>query len=355
MSAGRRFGMAAAALAAVSCAAASAGGPPSAASPAGGPPSAASPAGGAGGTAAAGATGGGATRGGATASRAAVDATAGAAIAAEGTAVAATAVEATAVEATAVEATAVEATERWCAPEFEALAGEVCAFVPPRESDGPRTLVIFLHGLVVPGSGWQWNQQRAAARAAGAHGFAVLMPRAVRGRGPKAMGDVWGWPGGASADVEAAIVAAWQAARAELEARDGRPFERVWVFGYSSGAYYASSLALRGRLAGGGPLRVDGFAAFAGGGGASPAIEAAARRARARTPLFVAWGERDRSHRDPMRLAAMLRRVGWPAKGEASPKAGHAMTDAQAAAAVRFLAGSRAPRRGPEGGGERRR
>jgi dienelactone hydrolase len=237
-----------------------------------------------------------------------------------------------------------EPAERWCAPEFETLAGEICAFVPPREMAGPRTLVIFLHGIVAYGSGWQLNQQRAAARGAQAQGFTVLMPRGLRGPGPKSMGrpDVWAWPGGASAEVEAEVVAGWQRARAELEGRDGRPFERVWVFGFSSGAYYAASLALRGRLAGPGAPRVDGFAAFAGGGGASKSVEVTARRAKVRPPLFIGWGGRDRARNDPTKLAAMLRRLGWPSKGEESPKAGHAMTDGQVASAVRFL-GSRRP------------
>ncbi|HEU4405278.1 MAG TPA: hypothetical protein VFS43_08320 [Polyangiaceae bacterium] len=239
-------------------------------------------------------------------------------------------------------AAAGEAGERWCAPELEALAGgEVCAFVPTHEMAGPRTLVIFLHGVIAPDTTWQWGQQRAAARGAQAQGFTVLMPRGRRGPGPKGMRDAWAWPGGAPPEVEAEIFAAWQKARAELEGREGRAFERVWVFGFSSGAYYAASLALRGRLAGPGALHVDGFAAFAGGGGRSGAIEAIARRARARTPIFIGWGGKDKSRDDPRKLAALLRRVGWPAKGELSPKAGHAMTDAQVASAVRFLGAPR--------------
>ncbi|HEU4533031.1 MAG TPA: hypothetical protein VFS00_02900 [Polyangiaceae bacterium] len=231
------------------------------------------------------------------------------------------------------------AAERWCAPELQTLAGEICVFVPSREMAGPRTLVIFLHGIVEPGSAWQWSQQRAASRAAQAQGFAVLMPRGLRGPGPKGVGrhNVWAWPGSPSAETEAELIASWQRARAELEARDGRPFERVWVFGFSSGAYYAASLALRGRLAGPDAPRADGFAAFAGGGGASKAVETSARRTKERAPIFVGWGGKDPSRNDPSKLAAMLRRLGWPAKGEASPKAGHEMTDGQVANAVRFL------------------
>jgi pimeloyl-ACP methyl ester carboxylesterase len=234
-----------------------------------------------------------------------------------------------------------EANERWCAPEFEALSGEVCVFAPSREMTGPRTLVVFLHGVVAPGTTWQWGQQRAAARAAKAHGFTVLMPRGQRGKGPKGMSDAWAWPGAASPEIEAEVLAIWQKARAEIEGRDGRRFERVWVFGFSSGAYYATSLALRGRLAGAAQPHIDGFAAFAGGGGKSSAIEQIARRAKVRTPLFVGWGGKDRSRDDPMKLAALLRKVGWPSKGELSPKAGHAMTDAQVTSAVRFLGAQR--------------
>jgi predicted esterase len=208
----------------------------------------------------------------------------------------------------------------------------VCAFTPAKESPGPRTLVIFLHGVIQPDSGWQWAQQRGAARAGSRHGFAVLMPRGRRGIGPKTMEDWWTWPTAVAAQKgnEDAIVAEWDAARAELERRAGRRFERVLVFGFSNGAYYATSLALRGRLP------VQGYAVFAGGAGAKY-LERAGAKTKPRVPVFVAWGAKDSAHRDQVALARMLKRLGWPSESMGSKRAGHAMTDAQVEAAVRFL------------------
>jgi predicted esterase len=220
----------------------------------------------------------------------------------------------------------------WCAPELTTLPGDVCAFTPTKEAPGPRTLVIYLHGVILPDSGWQWAQQRGAARAGARHGFTVLMPRGRRGIGPRTMEDWWAWPTAVAAQKgnEDTIVAEWDAARTELERRAGQRFERVLVFGFSNGAYYATSLALRGRLP------VQGYAVFAGGAGAKY-LERAAAKVKPRAPVFVAWGGKDAAHRDQVGLARMLKRIRWPSESMGSKRAGHAMTDAQVEAAVRFL------------------
>ncbi len=225
------------------------------------------------------------------------------------------------------------AMDRWCAPELEVVGDDVCAFTPKQAAAGPRTLVIFLHGVVKPDTQWQWAQQRGAARAAEAHGFTVLMPRGRAGIGPKGMESWWSWPTAASAQarVEDELVGEWRAARGALESRSGAPFERVWVFGFSNGAYYATSLAMRGRLA-----DADGFAVFAGGSGASY-LEKSGQAQKRRAPFFVAWGERDPAHGDQVKLAKLLRRLRWPSKSEGAKRAGHAMTDKQVTDAVQFL------------------
>ncbi|WP_437722304.1 alpha/beta hydrolase [Sorangium sp. So ce861] len=238
------------------------------------------------------------------------------------------------------------AAAQWCAPELAALPGEVCAFLPAKAAPGPRVLVIYLHGVVQPDSGWQWAQQRGAARAGARHGVAVMMPRGRRGIGPKTMmEDWWCWPTATAAQAthEDALLAEWDAARAELERRAGGRFERVLVFGFSNGAYYATSLAMRGRLP------VDGYAAFAGGSGARY-LERAGAQTRARAPIFVGWGGKDPAHRDQVALAKMLRRLRWPSRSLGKPRAGHAMTDDQVDQAFAFLSGKRggatAPGRG---------
>ncbi|WP_434042814.1 MULTISPECIES: alpha/beta hydrolase [Sorangium] len=231
---------------------------------------------------------------------------------------------------------AAPAAARWCAPELASLPGEVCAFLPAKEAPGPRVLMIFLHGVVQPDSGWQWAQQRGAARAGARHGVVVMMPRGRRGIGPRTMEDWWCWPTATAAQAshEDALLAEWDAARAELERRAGGRFERVLVFGFSNGAYYATSLAMRGRLP------VDGYAAFAGGSGARY-LERAGAQTRARVPLFVGWGGKDPAHRDQVALARMLRRLKWPSKALGKPRAGHAMTDDQVDKAFEFLIGKR--------------
>jgi predicted esterase len=217
----------------------------------------------------------------------------------------------------------------------------VCSFVPTKEASGPRTLVIFLHGVIQPDTGWQWAQQRGAARAGAKHGFSVLMPRGRRGIGPKTMEDWWTWPTAASAQKthEDALIAEWDAARAELERRTGKRFERVYVFGFSNGAYYATSLAMRARLP------VAGYGVFAGGSGATY-LERAGARAKERAPIFVGWGGKDKAHADQEALVRMLRKLKWPSKSLGQKRAGHAMTDEQVTQAVAFLSGRPAARPG---------
>jgi predicted esterase len=228
------------------------------------------------------------------------------------------------------------ASQPWCAPELETLAGDVChVAVPPREG-GRRTLVVFLHGVIQPDSGWQWMQQRGMAAAAKRSGFSAIMPRGRRGIGPKGMTDWWTWPTSTRAqlDVEADLVEEWQRARATLEARAGQPFDEMFVFGFSNGAYYATSLALRARFA------ADGFAAFAGGS-APRHLRDAARRTKTRKPLFVAIASKDKTTvKSARQLAQALAAAKWPHRAEALP-VGHAIADKHLEHALEFLRGSR--------------
>jgi predicted esterase len=233
--------------------------------------------------------------------------------------------------------------DRWCAPELESLSNDVCTFASSHPSSGPRTLVIFLHGVTQPGSGWQWTFQRGAARIAEARGLTVIMPRGRRGHGPKGMEDWWTWPTSQKAQqaIEAEILAEWAGAERELETKLGQKFERVWVFGFSNGAYYATSLAMRGRLAADGDPNhpvADGYAAFAGGSGASY-LKAAGKVTKDRPPFFVGWGGKDPKHGDQQELAEMLKDLRWPSKSEGAKKAGHTATDRQLTDAVAFLGG----------------
>ncbi len=230
------------------------------------------------------------------------------------------------------EAAAEVDTRRWCAPELSTLAGEVCAFVPEKPAPGPRTLILYLHGVVQPDTTAQWNLQRGAARVGATYGHSVIMPRGRRGIGPKTMEHWWTWPTSVDARRahEDALIAEWSAARAALEQAAGKPFERVYVFGFSNGAYYATSLAMRGRL------DVAGYALFAGGSGASY-HEIEAKQGKRRAPIVVAWGAGDPSHDKQKALAKMLKRLQWPYLELGRRRAGHAMTDEQVEKALVFL------------------
>src|SRR5262249_9493635 len=56
-----------------------------------------------------------------------------------------------------------KADKPWCAPEVSELSDHVCYFDGGATKSGRRTLVIYLHGSLVPTPGFQWLQQRAMA------------------------------------------------------------------------------------------------------------------------------------------------------------------------------------------------
>jgi len=226
-----------------------------------------------------------------------------------------------------------EPDDPWCPEGVETLAGSVCAVVPDSLPESvPRTLVIFLHGVVQPGSGWQHNPIRGMGAAAKRLGFVLLAPRGRRGVARAEMNDYWAWPTGSAGQqrYESEVIEEWMAARRALEERSGEKFGKVYVFGFSSGAYYASSLALRGRLP------IDGYAVFAGG--AAPYSRPMMSHVRLRPPMFVGYGLKDRSAlKDCKKLAAALRALRWKHREMAVAKAGHTITDAQLREAIAFL------------------
>lgn len=175
-------------------------------------------------------------------------------------------------------------------------------------------------------------------RIAQANGFAALMPRGRRGIGPGRLPDTWAWPTSASAqnELEDELVAEWASARSELETRQGARFERLYVFGFSNGAYYASSLALRGRLD-----EADGYAAFAGGAGGKYASVLGSRTSR-RVPVFIGYGTRDPAHNDMRTLAKTLSLLGWRHRVKAED-VGHIVTETQLRYAIAYLSSPNPP------------
>lgn len=222
--------------------------------------------------------------------------------------------------------------EAWCPEGVEVLPGPICAAVPDSVAqDASPTLVIFLHGVTNVGSGWQLGLIQGMSRYAQHQHFALLAPRAPRHTSADGKDDVYAWrTAGLGSAGEDALLQSWADARDVLEQRMGRRFERVFVMGFSSGAYYVSSLALRGRLP------VDGYAAFAGG--SAPFSRSMIAHVAPRVPIFVGYGLRDKagSH-DARGLVSALRSAHWKFREMAVRHAGHTITTSQFTTALAFL------------------
>ena len=109
------------------------------------------------------------------------------------------------------------------------------------------------------------------------------------------------------------------------------------VFGFSNGAYYATSLALRGRL------DVDGYGVFAGGSGGKYSRHLAASAAR-KVPIFVGYGTLDQAHRSQRELVQLLGELGWPHRAKVE-RIGHTVSDSQIRGALAFLGAAADPDR----------
>lgn len=223
-------------------------------------------------------------------------------------------------------------TYAWCDEGIETIAEGICHIDGGVPENGHRTLVIFLHGAIAKDVNWQFTQERALLRQARAGKFTALFPRAPLGP----TGYVWQLPAQDRDVTEARLIAEWQAAQKKLEARQGRPFDEVFVMGFSSGAYFVGSLALRGRM------NVDGYATFAGGLGApGPGAAGPAHRA----PLFVGVCAEDRQTADDSRsLAGTATARGLVTRAE-EQRIGHMFGDAHVLHAVSFLRGEASKRK----------
>jgi predicted esterase len=226
----------------------------------------------------------------------------------------------------------------WCAPEVKQVTDGVCHVDGGQRGDR-RVLVVFLHGAIAKGTTWQWTQERALLRQSKEAHFEAIFPRAPLG--PSG----YVWPGSVKAqeEIEDELVGGWRAAQAELERQSGRPYDDVFVMGFSRGAYFASSLALRGKLG------ADGYAVFAGGAAYSPRprpnagdLAAAAPHA---TPVFVGVCADDGQTADDSRsLASALAARGWPHRVDEEP-VGHMFSDVHVVHAMSYLRGAAERRR----------
>jgi predicted esterase len=222
----------------------------------------------------------------------------------------------------------------WCGREATPLSDHVCYVDGGPDSRGRRTLVIYLHGVLAKTPGFQYVQQRWMAKEAKSNAFTLLLPTAPSDR------TSYTWPTSPKAlrDQEAGILEGIQKARADLENRLGAPFEETFIVGFSSGAYYASSLAVRHAI------DVDGYIVLAGGGVWTPPGPMPAER----SPVFVGISAADPSSASHARaLAGALNRARWPLRVE-TRNAGHGVDRAFIAHGISWLR-SRSPRRPRDG------
>lgn len=208
----------------------------------------------------------------------------------------------------------------FCTDGFEPLdpTHEACVLVPASggAASAPR-LLVYLHGIVPPQdeSPQKTNVLRVVAAAATRAGVVALVPRGVRGVGPKGAKDWYAWPTSPADHLRLArdIVLRIAAAKRTIEARSGRPCARTYLAGSSNGAYFLSALALRGELHAL-AFDVDGLGAMSGGapGGSSPGAPAAGA---SRPPFYVGFGTFDEeTKRGAVALGALLTASRWPAK-----------------------------------------
>lgn len=193
----------------------------------------------------------------------------------------------------------------YCASELTELSDGLCVFDGGTPDDGRRTLVVYLHGALKDSPGAAYLQQRAMVFHAKREHFTVLFAAAPESGGFRA------WPRSreAQAAQEPGVVAGLALARRALELDRGRPFDETFVAGFSSGAYYAGSLALRG------VLPVDGYLIFAGGNREPEPIDDDAPRRQ--IPVFVGVSAGDPTTANGTRtLGGQLSDLGWPSRME---------------------------------------
>ena len=212
----------------------------------------------------------------------------------------------------------------WCGESAEALPSDVC-YIDGRKHGERRTLVIWLHGVIAKNTNWSHNHQRMLKRVAGYAGVEMLFPRGLPAD------SVYAWPGTTDSQDknEAALIDQWMTAKAALEKREQRSFDEVFVFGFSSGAYFTSSLAMRGRV------DVDGYAVFAGG----QPMAARPQPVVHFSPVFVGVCANDASTATHSRaFAASLAGAGIP-RMVSEQKVGHDLSEVHFIQALGYLRG----------------
>jgi predicted esterase len=218
----------------------------------------------------------------------------------------------------------------WCGPNIESVGENVCYLDGGARTATRRTLIVWLHGVIAKNTNWSHNHQKMLLRVAKYNSVDVIFPQA-----PSTDGGYM-WPGTLASQqkVEQGLIDGWTAARKSLETREGRPYDEVIVMGFSSGAYFASSLAMRGRM------DVDGYAVFAGG----QPMPAAAAPVERFAPVFVGVCADDETTAAHSRaFAGSLAAAGIP-RAVSEQHVGHGLSEVHFASAISFVRRAGKPR-----------
>lgn len=201
----------------------------------------------------------------------------------------------------------------WCTESVRALDATTCYFLPSKPT---RTLLVYLHGVVPPEktSAQKTHYQAVVARASERAGAAAVMPRGNQGLTPKGTEGWWGWPTspGTYQRHGAELVLRIQKARRDFEQATGVRFERIYLAGSSSGAYFVATLAQRG------DIEAHGFGAMSGGTRVlSPRVRELPPR-----PVYIGYGLYDTVGKAAKELAQVLEAAHWPVR-VAEHRVGH--------------------------------
>jgi predicted esterase len=228
-------------------------------------------------------------------------------------------------------------TVAWCAEGLVAIPGGGCFAAPPSTEGhaGPWPLILYLHGIFEPTAATDEMSRQARVAAHGvAKGFAVL---ALRGHVGECSAPEYAtricWPSNEHNEKGGpTFVAEWKEPLAEAARRGARG--KRYVFGFSNGGYFSGLLAERAWF------EASGFV-VARGGPVTPVTPSGAK-----VPILLTLSDDDPSHDEMVKLDEALTSADWPHERFQS-EGGHALPDADIAAAIAFFAkqehGEKAP------------
>lgn len=215
----------------------------------------------------------------------------------------------------------------FCPERLRALDQDACFVLPAKPV---TTLLIYLHGIVPPTrhSVQKTNLAEVVANSSERAGVVALLPRGEQGHAPAKYPGWWGWPTSKTSYERHAhtFIEKLRQKRARLEQLLDVKFERVYLAGSSSGAYFVASVLLHGHMP-----ESAGFAVLSGGSGYDtpelPSLPPA--------PVYVGFGLHDSVAGPARALGTRLETLGWPVKVAAHPT-GHGAREVYLDEAVEF-------------------